>query len=183
MRFVLVDRVVDLAPGKSIRTLKNVSASEDYFADHFPGAPIMPGALILECFIQAAMLMLGAGDDFGHRPIVRRVRRAAFKQFVRPGDQLIVRCDADDRQVVRAAAMVGGRAVATAVIEFECVPALPGDNPMRALYEELRADPDVLASADSPSPSLTVSLASSPLPGGERQGEGREDKGEGARRP
>ncbi len=170
MRFVLVDRVVDLAPGGSIQTLKNVSASEDYFADHFPGVPIMPGALILECFIQSAMLMLGAVDDFGHRPIVRRIRRAAFKRLVRPGDQLIVRCDADDRQVVRAAAMVDGRAVATAVIDFEYVPAPPGENPLRLLYEELRADPDVLVSADSPSPS--------PLPPG-----GGADKGEGVRRP
>ncbi len=169
MRFVLVDRVVDLAPGDSIQTLKNVSASEDYFADHFPGAPIMPGALILECFIQSAMLMLGAVDDFGHQPIVRRIRRAAFKQFVRPGDQLIVRCDTDDRQVVRAAAMVEGRAVATAVIEFERGPALPADNPVRAFYDGLRVDPDVLVSADSPS--------TSSLPPG-----GGADTGEGVRR-
>jgi len=145
MRFVLVDRIVDLAPGKSIQTIKNVSASEDYFADHFPGVPIMPGALILECFIQSAMLMLGVADDFGRRSIVRRVRRAAFRQLVRPGDRLIVRCETDDRRLVRAAATVDGHAVATAVIEFEPGPALPVDNPVRALYDGLRVDPNALA--------------------------------------
>lgn len=145
MRFVLVDRIVDLVPGKLIQTIKNVSASEDYFADHFPGIAIMPGALILECIIQSAMLMLGAAEDFAWRPTVTCIRRAAFKHFVRPGDQLMVRCEADDCRVVRASAMVDGRSVASALIEFERGPALPADSPVRKMYEVLRIDPNDLA--------------------------------------
>ena len=140
VRFVFVDRIVELAPGRSIRAVKNVSASEDFFADHFPGAPIMPGALILETFIQAGLLMLGAADGFGSQPVVRRVRRAAFKRLVRPGDQLTIRCESDEGQTVRASAHVDGRQVATAVIEFEPGPALPADNPLRRLHDVLRLD-------------------------------------------
>jgi 3-hydroxyacyl-[acyl-carrier-protein] dehydratase len=44
MRFVFVDRVVSAEPRRSIETLKNVSAAEDVFADHFPGYPVFPGA-------------------------------------------------------------------------------------------------------------------------------------------
>lgn len=149
MRFIFVDRIVALAPGKSIQTIKSVSASEDYFVDHFPEMPIMPGALILECFIQSAMLMFGAADDFESRPTVSRVRRASFKRFVRPGDQLIVRCEADDRWVVQASASVDGPALATAVIEFNRGPALPAANPLRSLYHALRRDPNDLAAGKS----------------------------------
>lgn len=144
MRFVFIDRIVNLDPGKAISTIKNVSASEDYFADHFPGMPIMPGALILECFFQSAILMLGAADDFAIRPLVARVRRAAFRQFVRPGDQLTVRCEVDGRGQVQARGMVHGRTVATAVIDFARGPALPRENSLRAFYEGLCADPSSL---------------------------------------
>lgn len=149
MRFIFVDRIADLAPGRSIRTIKSVSASEDYFVDHFPGVPIMPGALILECFIQSAMLMFGAADDFGSRPMVSRVRRASFKRFVRPGDQLMVRCDADDRWVVQASATVEGQELATAVIEFGRGSALPAENGLHSLYDVLRRDPNELAGGRS----------------------------------
>lgn len=149
MRFIFVDRIVGLAAGKSIETIKNVSASEDYFADHFPGMPIMPGALILECFIQSAMFMFAAVDDFGTRPTVKSIRSASFKHFVRPGDRLIVRCETGDPWVVRACASVGDRTVASAVIEFERGPSLPAASPLRLLYDAVRANPSDLAARAS----------------------------------
>jgi len=145
VRFIFVDRIVDLVAGRSIQTLKNVSASEDYFADHFPGMPVMPGALILECFVQSAMLMLGAADDFRSQPTVTHIRSATFRRFVRPGDQLEVRCEADDRWAVHARANVGEQTVATAVIEFERGRSLSADNPLRSLHEVCRMDPNDLA--------------------------------------
>jgi 3-hydroxyacyl-[acyl-carrier-protein] dehydratase len=145
VRFIFVDRLVEVVAGKSIFTVKNVAASEDYFADHFPRMPIMPGALILECMIQSAMLMLGAPSDFRSQPAVKRIRRAGFRHVVRPGDRLTVRCAADDGWVVHATAAVDDRTVATAIIEFERGPALPADNPLRSLHEALRMDPDELA--------------------------------------
>ena len=145
MRFIFVDRISDLVVGRSIQTVKSVSAREDYFADHFPGMPVMPGALILECFVQSAMLMLGAADDFGSQPTVKHIRSATFRRFVRPGDQLAVRCDADDRWVVRARATVGEQTVATAVLEFERGRSLSASNPLRALYDVCRLDPNEAA--------------------------------------
>ena len=64
MRFIFVDRIVAVEPGRSIETLKNVSATEDVFADHFPGSPILPGALIVEAFGQAAELLIGMSHDW-----------------------------------------------------------------------------------------------------------------------
>jgi len=144
MRFVMVDRIVDLVPGKLIRTIKNVSSSEDYFNDHFPGLPIMPGALILECIIQSAILMLSAGEGFAYQPVVTRIPRAAFKHFVRPGDQLMVRCEAHDRGVVLSSAVVEGLPVAEVRVEIARGPDLAADNPIRRMYDALKIDPNEL---------------------------------------
>jgi 3-hydroxyacyl-[acyl-carrier-protein] dehydratase len=141
VRFVFVDRIVELQPGASIETLKSVAASEDYFADHFPGFPVMPGALVLESMVQSAALMLGAADGFAAEPRLAAVRRAAFRRMVRPGDRLTVRCEAGPDGVVRARAEAEGRIAATALLEFERGGALAADHPLRALWEALRADP------------------------------------------
>jgi hypothetical protein len=92
VRFLFVDRIVTLEPGRSIETLKNVSTSEDVFEDHFPGYPILPGAMVVEAFEQASQLLIGVSHDFTRTGHLRAVRRGAFRHFVRPGDQLRVRC-------------------------------------------------------------------------------------------
>ena len=56
MRFVFVDRIVELVPWRRIETLMRVSVFEDVFADHFPGYPVLPGALVLEAFTHAERL-------------------------------------------------------------------------------------------------------------------------------
>src|SRR3972149_3980793 len=93
MRFVFVDRVLDLEPGRAIETIKSVSASEDVFADHFPGFPILPGALVVEAFAQGARLLIAESHGFMRGGRLVRLTRAAFRRFVRPGDQLRVRCE------------------------------------------------------------------------------------------
>ena len=52
--FLLVDRIIDLQPGKSITGIKNVTFNEPFFQGHFPGQPIMPGVLIIEAMAQVA---------------------------------------------------------------------------------------------------------------------------------
>ncbi|MBA2723147.1 MAG: 3-hydroxyacyl-ACP dehydratase FabZ, partial [Methylibium sp.] len=59
---LLVDRVLELEPGKRIRALKNVSINEPYFVGHFPHRPVMPGVLMLEALAQAAALLSFADD-------------------------------------------------------------------------------------------------------------------------
>jgi 3-hydroxyacyl-[acyl-carrier-protein] dehydratase len=92
--FLLVDRVLDLEPGKSIRALKNVSMNEPQFTGHFPHRPVFPGVLMLEAMAQAAALL--AFDTLGKSPDDKTVYYfagidgARFKRPVEPGDQLIM---------------------------------------------------------------------------------------------
>lgn len=90
--FLLVDRVIELEPGKSIVALKNVSINEPYFNGHFPQLPIFPGVLILEALAQAAGI-LGFRTS-GKKPADGSIYyfvgcdNARFKRKVMPGDQL-----------------------------------------------------------------------------------------------
>ena len=54
MRFILIDKVVSLEPGKEIKAVKSVSLAEEYLADHFPAFPVLPGVLLLEGLIESA---------------------------------------------------------------------------------------------------------------------------------
>jgi 3-hydroxyacyl-[acyl-carrier-protein] dehydratase len=90
--FLLVDRVLSIEKGKSIKALKNVTINEPFFQGHFPHRPVMPGVLMLEALAQAAALL--AFDTLGASPSDEMVYYfagidgARFKRPVEPGDQL-----------------------------------------------------------------------------------------------
>ena len=88
--FLLVDRVLELERRKKIVALKNVTINEPFFAGHFPGAPIMPGVLIVEAMAQAgAVLLLTELDGRDDKLVVfTGIERARFRRPVVPGDQL-----------------------------------------------------------------------------------------------
>ena len=92
--FLLVDRVLAIEKGKSIKALKNVTINEPFFEGHFPHRPVMPGVLMLEALAQAAALL--AFDALGTSPSDEMVYYfagidgARFKRPVEPGDQLIL---------------------------------------------------------------------------------------------
>jgi 3-hydroxyacyl-[acyl-carrier-protein] dehydratase len=92
--FLLVDRVLEIDKGKSIRALKNVTINEPFFEGHFPHRPVMPGVLMLEALAQAAALL--AFDALDTSPTddmvyyFAGIDNARFKQPVEPGDQLIL---------------------------------------------------------------------------------------------
>lgn len=126
MRFLLIDRIVRLGDGAGF-FLKNVSQAEDYFEHHFPGNPIMPGALILESFEQGAQLLIARRHDFACHPELQAVVKAAFRHFVIPGDQLEISISLSEVGSGRASAMakarVRGKLMAEATLEFKLVPA------------------------------------------------------------
>jgi 3-hydroxyacyl-[acyl-carrier-protein] dehydratase len=92
--FLLVDRVLELDKGKSIKALKNVTINEPFFEGHFPHRPVMPGVLMIEALAQAAALL--AFDALDSSPsdemiyYFAGIEAARFKRPVEPGDQLIL---------------------------------------------------------------------------------------------
>ncbi|QTA84224.1 3-hydroxyacyl-ACP dehydratase FabZ [Desulfonema magnum] len=90
--FILVDRVLELVPKEKIVALKNVTINEPFFQGHFPGAPIMPGVLIVEAMAQTgAVLALESvsPESKGALFYFMGIDKAKFRKPVVPGDQLI----------------------------------------------------------------------------------------------
>src|SRR5437879_6889149 len=89
MRFYLVDRILDVTPGKQIRMAKNLTLGEEYLADHFPTFPVMPGVLMLESLVEASAWLLRLSDDFRHSLIVlHEARNVKYGMFMEPGRQM-----------------------------------------------------------------------------------------------
>jgi 3-hydroxyacyl-[acyl-carrier-protein] dehydratase len=112
---LLIDRVIDIQPGKSIVALKNVSINEPFFTGHFPHHPVMPGVLILEAMAQAAALF-----SFSDEAALKNeesstvyyfvgIDGARFRRPVVPGDQLRIEVDAE--RLSRTICKYAGRAV------------------------------------------------------------------------
>jgi 3-hydroxyacyl-[acyl-carrier-protein] dehydratase len=93
MRFFLIDRITRWTVGESAGAVKNVALSEDFFDDHFPRRPVMPGVLILEGMAQLSGLLLEATlkDRFGKdaKAVMTVLERTKFRQMVHPGDTLV----------------------------------------------------------------------------------------------
>ena len=95
--FLLVDRVIEIKKGESIRALKNVTMNEPFFGGHFPHRPVMPGVLMLEALAQAAALLafetLGTELDDETVYYFAGIDGARFKRPVEPGYQLILEAE------------------------------------------------------------------------------------------
>jgi UDP-3-O-[3-hydroxymyristoyl] N-acetylglucosamine deacetylase / 3-hydroxyacyl-[acyl-carrier-protein] dehydratase len=88
--FLLVDRILELEPGKRVVGVKNVTINEPFFEGHFPGHPIMPGVLIIEAMAQVGgMLLLGAVSDPQTKVVYfTSLNNVKWRRPVKPGDQL-----------------------------------------------------------------------------------------------
>ena len=112
---LLVDRVLSIDKGVSIRAIKNVTINEPFFTGHFPHRPVMPGVLMLEALAQAAALL--AFDTLGQTPddntvyYFAGIDGARFKRPVEPGDQLTLEVALDRMKAgifkFKARALVG----------------------------------------------------------------------------
>jgi len=95
MRFILIDKVVSLEVGRQIKSVKNVSLSEEYLADHFPTFPVLPGVLLLEGLIESASWLVRQTENFAHSMILlEQARNVKYKSFLAPGCQIEYTVDA-----------------------------------------------------------------------------------------
>jgi 3-hydroxyacyl-[acyl-carrier-protein] dehydratase len=126
VRYVLLDRITRLEPPNFAAGIKCVSLSDDTYADHFPGHPIMPGALIIESLAQLCGVLLEAarrleGQTDMHA-LLTMVDRARFRRAVRPGDKLDLVAEMivarEDGGQVKGTARVDGVVVASAELGF-----------------------------------------------------------------
>ena len=142
MRFTLIDRILSLEPGKSIRAIKNLSLAEEYLADHFPGFPVMPGVLMVESMVQAGGWLLRKTDDFAYSTILLKETKAAkFVNFVAPGQTLTVTCEVQELNgrlcTLKGSGTVDGKSCVSAKLTLERF-NLAERNPEMATNDEIR---------------------------------------------
>ena len=121
--FLLVDRVVEVKRGESIRAYKNLTFNEPFFQGHFPGVPVMPGVLIIEAMAQAGVLLvahsLPEGENLSDKLcLFTGIEKARFRRPVVPGDRLDIECGNLHHKLrlwkMDARAYVGGKLAAEA---------------------------------------------------------------------
>lgn len=112
MRFFLFDKITRWEIGVAAEAIKNVALSEDFFDDHFPRRPVMPGVLVLEGMAQLSGLLLEASlsQQYQHnaKAVLTVLERTKFRNLVKPGDTLLYRTE------VKSVNETGGKVKATA---------------------------------------------------------------------
>ena len=126
MRFVLIDKITDLEPGRRITASKTLPQNEELFRDHFPGFPVVPGVILTEMMAQAAGRCLDAEGTHPGRAILGKISKASFREWVRPDEEIILYANIKTNRLTYATAEcsgeVGGRKVCSAELFFLFIP-------------------------------------------------------------
>jgi len=126
MRFFLIDKITKWEVGRTAEAIKNVTLSEDFFDDHFPRRPVMPGVLMIEGMAQISGLLLEAGlfEKYGKdaKAVLTLLERTKFRGLVRPGDSLTYQTEVtalnENGGKVSVQAISDGRQVVTSGMVF-----------------------------------------------------------------
>src|SRR5437870_5821048 len=135
--FLLVDRILELEPGKRAVGLKNVTLNEGFFQGHFPGHPVMPGVLLMEALAQVGgVILLSMSGNEGKLAYLAGMDKVRFRRPVVPGDTLISEVEVIKHRGsfgwVRGVARVDGQVVVQGELSYSLVPSdgqlVPGGN-------------------------------------------------------
>lgn len=120
---MMVDKVIELEPGKKVVAIKNVTYNEHFFPGHFPGEPVMPGVLILEALAQTGSIPLLKMPEFeGKTGYLGGIDKVKFRQKVVPGDVLRLEMEIIKQKknigIGKATAFVEDKKVCEALMTF-----------------------------------------------------------------
>lgn len=122
MRWFWIDRFTSFTSGRSATAVKSLSSAEDYFAEHFPGFPVMPGSLLLEGLAQTGGILVGEAKQFREKVVLAKIPKANFYREVSPGDMLTYQATIlelrDEGALVSGLITVGDEKVVEAEIFF-----------------------------------------------------------------
>jgi 3-hydroxyacyl-[acyl-carrier-protein] dehydratase len=126
--FLLVDKVLELEPGKRAVAIKNVTMNEPFFQGHFPGYPIMPGVLIVEALAQTAGIAAASlEENKGRLGVFTGIDSMKFRKQVVPGDVLRLEAEILNLKMgmakVKVLATVDGKTAAEGEIKFAMINA------------------------------------------------------------
>ncbi len=107
MRWIWIDKFIEFNSGRSAVALKNVTLAEEHLHDHFPGFPVMPECLMIEGMAQTAGILVGEARNFAEKVILAKIKKAAFFDFVRPGDTITLHAEIES--ISEEAAGTAGR--------------------------------------------------------------------------
>ena len=126
MKFLLVDKIETIEPGRRIVTTKSLSLAEEYLADHFPTFPVLPGVLMLEAMTQSAAWLVRIQQDFRKSIVVLSgAWNVRYNYFLKPGNTL--RCEVEvisideDTAKFKGSGHVGDRLAVSARLELTCM--------------------------------------------------------------
>jgi 3-hydroxyacyl-[acyl-carrier-protein] dehydratase len=140
MRFNLLDRIVALESGETLRAIKCLTMAEEYLADHFPGFPVIPGVLMLEAMVEAGAWLIREEEDFAHSLVVlREARNIKYASFLEPGQTLTVSVEklgeTENETKLKATGTVDGQVTVTGRLVLKRY-NLADENPSKASIDQ-----------------------------------------------
>jgi 3-hydroxyacyl-[acyl-carrier-protein] dehydratase len=146
MRFQLVDRVLELDPGKRIVVSKVLSRAEEYLGDHFPKRPIMPGVMMLQVCVEAGMWAVRAGGAAPYGAVLTEVRNIRYGNLFEPGNEMraevTVLSAEDGRWKMKAEGFVGDARVISARMVLAPVAVEVDGRPLDRVAAKVKASLD-----------------------------------------